>query len=341
VAGGWGIITRVAGTGASGSTGDDGPATEAQLRQPKALAVTADGSFLVADGDGAVVRKVSPAGRITRVAGNGTQGDSGDGGPATAAQLANPTGLALTADGGILIADWASYVVRKVSASGMITRVAGTGKPGTSGDGGSATAAELNLPMGLAVTADGGFLIAEASSCVRKVSSSGTITRVAGTGKPGNSGDDGPATDALLEFPVGLAITADGGFLIADSLGHVVRKVSASGTITRVAGTGIAGNGGDDGAATDAQLNGPFGLSATADGGFLIADAGNNVVRKVSADGTITRVAGTGTAGYSGDDGVATEAQLNEPWGVAATADGGFLVSEPNNHTVRKVSAAS
>ena len=109
----------------------------------------------------------------------------------------------------------------------------------------------------------------------------GVITRVAGTGTPGNSGDDGPATVAELNFPVGVAVSADGGFLIADTSNNVVRKVSAAGVITRVAGTGTAGNSGDDGTATAAKLNGPFGVAETADGGFLIADSGNNEVRKV------------------------------------------------------------
>ena len=130
----------------------------------------------------------------------------------------------------------------------------------------------------------------------------GVITRVAGTvGAAGSAGDDGPATDAQLHGPFGVAVTADGGFLIGDLVNNVVRKVSADGVITRVAGTtGTSGSAGDGGPATDAQLNGPFGVAATADGGFLIADSGNNMVRKVSADGVITRVAGMGTAGAPG-----------------------------------------
>ena len=165
----------------------------------------------------------------------------------------------------------------------------------------------------------------------------GFITRVAGTGTPGNAGDDGPATEAQLHEPVGVAVTPDGGFLITDALNNEVRKVSAAGVISRVAGTGIVGNTGDDGPATDAQLNRPFGVAVTADGGFLIADAGNNEVRKVSAAGVITRVAGTGAAGNSGDDGLATDAMLTHPTGVAVTADGGFLIADTGNNEVRKV----
>jgi len=165
----------------------------------------------------------------------------------------------------------------------------------------------------------------------------GLITRAAGTGTAGNSGDDGPAAAAELNSPAGVAVTAAGGFLIADRLNHEVRAVSAPGVITRVAGTGTAGNSGDDGPATDAELNSPAGVAVTAAGGFLIADTGNNQVRAVSAAGVITRVAGTGTAGNSGDDGPATDAQLNNPTGVAVTAAGGFVIADTGNNEVRAV----
>jgi glucose/arabinose dehydrogenase len=165
----------------------------------------------------------------------------------------------------------------------------------------------------------------------------GIISRVAGTGTIGTSGDDGPATNAQLHAPVGVAVTADGGFLIADFGNNVVRKVSAAGVITRVAGTGTPGNSGDGGPATDAQLSRPAGVAVTADGGFLIADSDNNVVRKVSAAGVISRVAGTGTAGNSGDDGPATSAQLHAPARVAVTADGAILISDATNNEIRTV----
>ena len=167
----------------------------------------------------------------------------------------------------------------------------------------------------------------------------GVITRVAGTGTPANTGDDGPATEAQLDEPGGVALTADGGFLITDVLNNEVRKVSAAGVISRVAGTGTPGNTGDDGPATEAQLHEPVGVAVTADGGFLISEALNKEVREVSAAGVISRVAGTGIVGNTGDDGPATEAQLNRPVGVALTADGGFLIADTFNNEVRKVSA--
>jgi trimeric autotransporter adhesin len=277
-------------------------------------------------------------GVIFRVAGTGDQGNSGDDGPATAAKLNTPEGVAVTPDRGFLIADTSNNEVRKVSSDGVISRVAGTGSAGNSGDNGPATDAQLNGPVEVAVTPDGGFLIADYDNhTVRKVSSAGVISRVAGTGSAGNSGDDGPATDAQLNHPAGVAVTPDGGFLIADEVNNAVRKVSSAGVITRVAGTGSAGNSGDDGQAADARLRAPAGVTVTHDGGFLIADTNNNEVRKVSSAGVITRVAGTGSAGNSGDDGSATEAQLNSPSRVALTHEGGFLIPDTSNNEVRNV----
>jgi hypothetical protein len=284
-------------------------------------------------------------GVITRVAGTtGTSGGGGDDGPATHAQLDTPFGVAVTADGGFLIADSGNHVVRRVTADGVISRVAGTpGVSGSSGDGGPATDAQLFFPFSVAVTSDGGFLIADAGNdVVRKVSAAGVITRVAGiTGVVGSTGDDGLATDAALNLPAAVAVADDGGFLIAEAAGNVVRKVSPAGVITRVVGTtGATGSSGDDGPATDVQLNTPTGIAILPDGGFLIVDSGNQVVRRVGADGVIKRVAGTiGVTGSAGDDGAATSATLFFPFTVAVPTDGGFLLSDFNNSVVRRVGA--
>ncbi|MEK6252036.1 MAG: hypothetical protein AABM43_08865, partial [Actinomycetota bacterium] len=293
------------------------------------------GGYLIADFANHRIRKVSATGIISTVAGT-TSGFSGDGGPATAAQLNTPLGVAPTADGGYLIADFANHRIRKVSAAGIISTVAGTTSFGLSGDGGPATAAQLNNPQGVAPTADGGFLIADrGNSRIRKVSAAGIISTVAGT-TAGFSGDGGPATAAQLNDPSGVAPTADGGFLIADLSNHRIRQVSAAGIINTVAGTTSFGLSGDGGPATAAQLNGPIGVAPTPDGGFLIADFSNSRVRKVSAAGIISTVAGT-TEGLSGDGGPATAAQLDHPAGVAPAPDGGFLIADQGNHRIRRV----
>jgi hypothetical protein len=285
---------------------------------------------------------VAATGTISTVAGSDPFGDfSGDGGPATAAALNNPTGVAVMPDGGYLIADASNDRVRRVFPNGTINTVAGTGTFGFSDDVGPATAANLRAPIGVAALPDGGFLIADAGTAsIRRVSATGIITTVAGNGTQGYSGDGGPATAAEIYAPNGVAAMPDGGFLIADTGNSRVRRVFPDGTITTVAGTGTPGFSGDGGPATAAQLgvNSPYSVAVTADGGFLIGDEVNRRVRWVSPTGIITTVAGTGVQGSSGDGGAATAAQLNVPTGVATTPDGGFLIADEFGNRVRWVS---
>jgi hypothetical protein len=223
-------------------------------------------------------------------------------------------------------------------ASDIFT-VAGTGVPGFAGDGGRATAADLHYPGDVEPTADGGYLIADYSNrVVRRVSATGKIRTVAGTpGVGGYAGDGGQATAALLSGPTAVVETRDGGFLIADSTNHCVRKVSPTGIITTVAGTGVAGSRGDGGPATSARLRKPGGVAVASDKSLLIADSGNDRIRRVASDGTITTVAGTGTVGFSGDGGRATSAQLAGPSDVALLPTGGFLIADTSNHVIRRV----
>jgi hypothetical protein len=330
-----GDISTVAGT-TPGFAGDGGPAIAAQLDDPYSVAPTPDGGFLIADFDSSRVRKVSPAGAITTVAGS-TRGYSGDFGPATAAQLSEPSSVAATRDGGFLIADEADCVVRKVRPDGTIVTVAGTAQAGFSGDGGAATSAKLYSPVAVAPTSDGGFLIADTgNSRIRRVFANGTIVTVAGTTTGGYSGDGGPATVAELNNPLGVAVTPEGGFLIADSGNHRIRRVRPDGTIVTAAGAGAPGLTGDGDLATSALLHWPVGVTALADGGFLIADELNDRIRRVSPAGVITTIAGT-SGGLSGDGGPAIAAQLYEPTGVAVTPTGDLLIADLTNARVRLV----
>ena len=340
-----GTISTIAGSDSFGNfSGDGGPAAAATLNTPTGVAVLPDGGYLIADAGNGRVRRVFPNGTINTVAGTGNFGFSGDGGPATAADLKAPLGVAVMPDGSFLIADAGQARVRRVSPAGVITTVAGTGIPGYSGDGGAATAAQLFAPSGVSALPDGGFLIADTgNSRVRRVSPAGTITTVAGTGTPGFSGDGGPATAAQLgqNSPYTVAATPDGGFLIGDEVNSRVRRVSPAGIITTVAGTGVKGSSGDGGAATAAQLNTPMGVTPTPDGGFLIADFFGNKVRWVSPTGVITTVAGTGNMSVfrDGDGGPATAANIDMPFAVASTPSGGFVFSEEANAAVRFVDA--
>jgi hypothetical protein len=326
------------GTGAQADTGDGGPARAAAISRPRGVSALPDGGYVWAEPYSNRVRMVSPDGIVKTIAGTGMAGFAGDGGEATDARLDFPHTAVPTADGGFLIADTWNDRIRKVSPAGIITTVAGTGVRGFGGDGGPATRAQINNPRSVVALPDGGFLIPDSNNYrVRRVSATGTITTVAGTGTRGFSGDGGPATAARLSVPFAVAPTADGGFLIADIDNERIRKVSPGGTITTVAGNGLTGFGGDGGPATSATLNRPHAVSALPDGGFLIADTFNERVRRVSAGGLITTVIGDGVQGASGDGGPAASARVAGPKDVSLTQSGDLLIADEQNNRIRFV----
>jgi len=335
----------VAGNGTWGFSGDGGAATSAQLFYASGLAVDPSGNLFIADTFNERIRKVDPTGTITTVAGNGNEGFGGDGGIATDAQLSSPSDVAVDAAGNMLIADVGNHRIRKVDVAGTITTAAGTGAPGFSGDGGPATAAQLRYPSGVTVDTSGNLFIADAgNNRIGKVDTGGTITTVVGTGGAGFSGDGGPASSARLKGPVRVAVDATGNLFIADTGNNRIRMVNAAGTITTAAGTGLPTVGGDGGPATRAELNYPSGLAMDSAGNLIIGDAFNQRIRKVDAAGTITTVAGTGTAGFSGDGGPATSAELFngfvQPSGVAADMGGNLSIADVGNQRIRKVDLA-
>jgi uncharacterized protein (TIGR03437 family) len=338
-----GIITTVAGSASFGFSGDGGPATSAELSLPASVAVDASGNLFIADLFNNRIRKVSAAsGIITTVAGNGDFSFSGDGGPATSAALAQPTGVAVDASGNLFIVDFENNRIRKVSANGIISTVAGNGTQGFSGDGGPATSAELNYSSTVAVDASGNLFIADTyNNRIRKVSASGIISTVAGDGTPSYvfSGDGGPAIAAALNRPAGVAVDVSGNLFIADTGYDRVRKVSASGIINTVAGNGGFLFSGDGGPAVSASLNSPQNVVVDASANLFIAVNGSYRIRKVSAGGIITTVAGNGAEGFSGDGGPATAASFGEPTGVAVDAGGNLFIADAYNNRIRKVSA--
>jgi len=260
-----GTINTVAGVGMGGYSGDGGAAWMAQLNSPFGVAVDSGGNLYIADTLNHRVRKVDASGNISTVAGNGTDGYSGDGGAAASAQLNKPFGVAVDSGGNLYIADTFNHRVRKVDASGNISTVAGNGTAGYSGDGGAAASAPLNKPYGVAVDSGGNLYIADTfNHRIRKVDASGNISTVAGTGTAGNPGEGEFATSANIKYPYGVAVDSGGNLYIADTLNHRVRKVDASGNINTVAGNGTGGYSGDGGAAASAQLNLPYGWRWTA-----------------------------------------------------------------------------
>jgi uncharacterized protein (TIGR03437 family) len=326
-------------------SGDQGPATAVLLVFPERVSVDSKGNVYIVDTNNHRIRKVS-AGRITDIAGTGTEGSGGDGSAATSAQLNYPSGVAVDATGNVYIYDAGNFKIRKVNTNGIITTFAGNGVSGSSPDGTLATQAMLGLTDNGSLTVDsaGNVYFSDVSNfAVRKISAAtGIITTVAGTlGTSGNGGDAGLATAATLYNPAGLAFDSAANLYIADVFNHNVREVSAStGKISTVVGTGMAGATGDGGPPTAATLAAPFDIAIDAQGDLFIVDFSNNSVREVTAglSPIINRIAGR-TEGYSGDGGSATAAQLNNPVGVAVDSSGTVYIADSGNQRIRMVTS--
>ena len=284
-----GTITTVAGGGAlaPSPTGDNGPAVNALLNQPRAIIFDPAGDLYIADSGNNRVRKVATDGIITTIAGNGTLGNAGDGGPATNAQLNNPDGLALDPVGNLYIADAYNFKIRRVDPSGVITTYAGTGTPGSSGDGGPAAGATLRQPYALAEDTAGNLYISDvASNRIRRIDkSTGIITTFAGTILPGFAGDGGPATSAQLNGPTGMGFDSAGNLYFADLNNHRVRKIDTSGTISTVAGNGSDTYTDDGDDSLNAGIGTPIDVGIDAGGLMYVAQRDFNVVRVIEPTG--------------------------------------------------------
>jgi sugar lactone lactonase YvrE len=341
-------ISTAVGTGRPGVEGDGGPATAAQLNLPFDVAVDERGDLYLSDTFNHRVRKVDhDTGRIVTVAGEGTAGYSGDGGPAVKARLHEPYGIVLSLGGDLFFADRLNRRVRRVDGrTGVITTVAGDGSKVTSGDGGPGTAAGLVEPNGVALSRDGRTLfIADVTGHrIRSLDlSSGRIATFAGTGRARHDGDGGPAAKAAIWGARAVDVGPDGSVYILEREGNTLRVVrSDSGTIATIAGTGARGYSGDGGPAGSATFNGPKELAVDRAGHVWIVDTENHAIRVIdSTTHRIRTVAGTGHQGGDGDGGPATSARLDRPHGVAVAPDGTFYIGDTHNHRVRRVSPGS
>lgn len=328
-------ISTIAGGGAT----DSGIATTTNIT-PFSTVVDTGGNFYVADNRNHRVFKVSAVGAMVLIAGSGEPGFSGDDGPATIARLNYPSGLALDVNGVLYIADSENHRIRKVAINGTITTVAGNGSATFGGDGGAATAASLIRPIGVSLDANGNLLIADSgNNRIRKVVPTGVISTVAGGGIDGVIVAGGLATNALLGQPVGVAADANGNFFIVEFLNHRIRRVTNLGLITAVAGTGTNGFSGDGGLATDATISNPYAVAVDANAIIYVADSGNNRIRRITTNGTISTVAGDGSPQFSGDGGVAIGASLYLPTSVTTDTNGSVFIADFYNQRVRKITS--
>ncbi|QQS47834.1 MAG: hypothetical protein IPM66_04030 [Acidobacteriota bacterium] len=285
----------------------------------------------------------SPAQIMTTFAGLGPEGNTGDPGAALAARLSFPSGIAFDAQGNLYLAEAGNHRVRKITPGGLITAFAGNGMLGNSGDGGPAVNARLNEPTSVAVDPAGNVYIADVgNNRIRRVSPDGVITTYAGTGIDGYSGDGGPAAEARLNLPIGVAVDRSGNLLIADAGNLRVRKVNAAtGVMTTIAGDGRVGFGGDGGQATQAQFRFPFGVTVDPNGVVYVIDAADHRVRRISPDGMISTFVGTGDPGFSGDGGPAVDARINFPSYIRTDSAGNLYIADYSNHRIRKVAPAT
>lgn len=332
-------ISTIAGTGPSDFRGDRGPAVRAMLAQPSGITVDNKGNIYFIDDYNERVRKITPNGIITTIAGNGMVGDFGDGGLATRAsfQFGSGAGVAVDSKGNVYVACPTKHRVRVIRTNGTIHHFAGKGY---GEDGGPASEADLDSPYAVAVDSKDNVYIADSGkNNIRKVTPNGIISTIAGNGTRGFGGDGGLATNAMLNMPSDVAVDGKGNVYVLDSFNNRVRKVTPAGIITTLAGNGVAGFLGDNGRATQARFNfaRQGGLTVDGAGNVFVADTGNNRVRQVLTNGIIRTVAGIGTRGFGGDGGLAVRAKLWNPTGVDVDARGNLLISDTFNNRIRKV----
>ncbi len=333
------IITTIAGTGTSGYNGDSIAATSADLNLPEGVATDAAGNVYIMEMDGNRIRKINTAGFITTIAGTGTAGFTTNGIQATAATLNRPIDAVVDAAGNIYFVQYSYSFVYKISTSGVISIIAGGGSSGANGV--PATTAALGGPFNIGIDVGNNLYISEHySDRIRKINPAGIITTIAGTGSSGYTGDGGPATDAKIRRPWGVAADAAGNVYFADGDNNRVRKIDPAGIVTTIAGNGNIGFSGDGGPATNAKLNTPFGITADALGYVYFYDTYNSRVRVISPSGFINTVVGDDSCGYSGDGGPASAALLCGPGTISINHAGDLYIADATNSRVRKVALA-
>tara|TARA_B110000438_G_scaffold136444_1_gene131866 strand:+ start:71 stop:2251 length:2181 start_codon:yes stop_codon:yes gene_type:complete len=334
-----GTMTRYAGSGQSGFSGDGGPAANASFRVPAGLAFDSEGNLYIADRENHRVRKVDPKGYISTFAGIGEAGFSGDEGPAVKARLNLPSGVVVDKKGNLYISDRSNDRIRVVDKKGVIRTYAGSGVAGFQGDAGPALKAQLDKPFGIALDETKNLYIADRNNNrVRKVSPDGIITTVAGDGGFFFMGDNGPAYRASVAAPTGVALDSKGNLYIADRNNNRVRVVDRTGMIRTVVGTGQQDYNGDSEVARETNLYLPFGLTVDSNDNLLVIDRSHYRIRRIDPkSGQVETVAGNGVKLFAGDGGPATGATLSFPHGMSVDKKDNLIFSDKGHFRIRKI----
>ena len=327
IAGIAGAVTTLAGSGAYGYA--DGTGTSAQFSYPSGVAVDGAGNVYVGDTYNQRIRKISPLGVVSTLAGSGTPGYAD--GPGTSAQFADPFGVAVDGAGNVYVADTDNQRIRKISPLGVVTTLVGSGTPGYAD--GTGTSAQFNRPRGVAVDGAGNVYVGDTyNHRIRKISPTGVVSTLAGSGTLGYA--DGPGTSAQFKYPYSVAVDGIGNVYVADPYDHRIRKISPTGVVSTLAGSGTLGYA--DGAGAAAQFSYPFGVAVDGAGNVYVGDPYNHSIRKISPLGVVSTLAGSGTPGYA--DGAGAAAQFSFPLGVAVDGAGNVYVGDHYNHRIRKIS---
>ncbi len=337
-------LITFAGNGTQGFSGDGGIATNAQIFCPTNVTGDNKGNIYIADGNSSVIRKVDAAGIISTIAGNNVPGYTGDGGPASAAQINDPYSICFDNIGNMYFSDIGANVIRKIDLNGIITTIAGNGTAGFSGDGGPALQAQLQEPAGICIDNTGNLYFCDlANQKIRKVDKNGVISTFAGAGffsYEGYSGDGGPATAALLNSPGSISISPSSGEIYFSDIGNfAIRKIDKNGIITTVAGTGVMGYSGDGGPASAAQFNDVETIVFDQNNNLYLADLTNAAIRKIDASGIVTTIAGNGTYAPDFIDNhlPPTQTALGSPFGVFADNKGNIYFSDFDQQVIREI----
>ncbi|MDO7848010.1 NHL repeat-containing protein [Hymenobacter sp. M29] len=320
-------VSTLAGNGTFGFV--DGAGTAAQFNGPDGVAVDGQGNVYVADNANSSIRKITPTGVVTTLAGNGTSGFAD--GPLAAARFYGPGDVAFDGQGNLYVADYDNQRIRKITPGGIVSTLAGSGTTGFAD--GPGTSAHFNGPYGLAVDGQGVVYVSDfENNRIRKVLPNGTVSTLAGTG--GRGSVDGPGSSAQIANPEGLALDGQGNLYVSEFGGHRIRKITPNGTVSTLAGTGTKGFA--DGPGNMAQFFAPTGITIDAHGDLLVAEIGNHCIRKVTPAGVVTTVAGTRAMGFV--DGAAGTAQFQSPSGIAAGPRGVLYLTEYGDR-IRKITA--